>query len=222
MAALWVSACSADDDGDFPFVLPPHTFVFSAASPQWRHVPAGALSNDFTCGPTGRLESCCPPPGLPMFDCRELPISCEANLCALKFRLESRIRIDLPKEVLAFENVRGRVLSEVWLERLDYELAGDLSVVLPDVAVQIAPVRAGEGPTTGVTFARLPRIDQGQTKGGTVAVDKMGRKLFSDRASDFQTPFDLMLSTTLVSRPDTPGGQGRLEITVSGSGRARP
>lgn len=223
ITALCLTACGDSDDSPFRFDLPPQTFTFSARDPQWHHAPAGALHNDFSCGPSGRLDTCCPPPGLPSLDCRQTPLTCESGLCVLKFRIESRARISLPTEVAAFRNLGGRVLSEVLLDRLHYELEGELSVAIPELSVEIAPVRKSEGVAPdAIPFARLPRIGQGETKGGTVIVDKVGGKAFSDRASDYQTPFELVLAAVLVFRPDTPEGQGVLRIKVSGSGWARP
>ncbi len=168
------------------------------------------------------MDCCAPPAPAPAIDCRQYPLSCDAGACALKFTYEHSAAIDLGKEVPALAGAAAKVLSDILLKELDLTVASSFNVALPPVSLFVAPANVTSGANPGArkiaTLRMFPAGYRGQER---VPLDAQAQQAFSDFAKNFQTPFNMIFSTTVTVKGGTPAPQGQLDVTVSGKVEAR-
>ncbi len=228
VAGTLAAGCGLIDLASFRsvnFKLPEKKFSVSTSDPRWKSLPGGFPA--LTCGPGGAVADCCKAPqGAPAVDCTRTPITCESDgqssVCSLKFLFEVPARVDLGKEVPQLRAAQGRVVSEIFLKKIEYTVTSSLSVDLPEIQLFVAPdgVMSKDDPQArrlGTIPAR-PAMFEGTEE---VDIDQEGQQNFSAFARDFLTPFTIIASTTIIVRGGSAAPQGRVDFSISGKVEAR-
>jgi hypothetical protein len=213
-----IAACGSEPSERLALELPHKRYALSSNEPLWKHPPPGVLRNDLTCGATGRVASCCPPPGHPTFDCAALPLACDGGVCALVFELELARTVELAVEVPELGRRRGRVLSVATPPSLRVESSSRLNVALPEARLYLAPGGVRSGRAEGAKLLGvIPRIEAGVEASSPIRLGGEAATALARAISDYQTPFNLIVTFPIVTRPDTPPPVGDAELTVTGS-----
>jgi hypothetical protein len=181
-----------------------------------------AFSQKIDC--TAASDCCMPPPGSPpelAIDCAAHAISCDAGQCATSFPLELPLPVMLAG-VPALMDMAGKVVSEITLQSLEYEVVNDIGVALPALALSVAPSRvtSASGNPEAKRLATLPPTGAGAMVMDTIALEPDAKQAFQSLARDFQTPFNLIASTNISLRSGAPLPHGEVKVIVSGTGAA--
>lgn len=206
------------------FQLPSRSYSVNTQDARWRNPPPGGVPQ-VRCGPGGLVDanSCCTPPApAPAIDCMQYPLSCEMGSCALKFRYEQASLVDLAKDVPALSSIKGSILSDVTVTRLDLTIANSMNVMLPPVTLYVAPANvtsASDGSARQV--AVVPAKPPGYTGMEQIPLDAAAQAAIADFVRDFQTPFNIIAATDVVLSSGTPLPSGKLDVTVSGRVEAK-
>jgi hypothetical protein len=205
------------------FQLPGRRYSVSTDDSGWK-APPGQGIPAVTCGTGGMVMDCCAPPApAPAIDCTRSPLVCDAGICALKFNYEQVQPVDLAKEVPALANSKGQVFSEMLLKSIDLAITENtMNITLPPVAIYLAPstVTSASDPSAK-RIATMSMKSPGFTGNESLPLDDQAQKLFSAFAHDFQTPFNIIISTTIVYRSGAVVPQGKLGFTVGGKVEAK-
>lgn len=206
--------------GDIVFQLPKRSYTMSTDDPRWKQPPPQGVP-DLTCGPGGLVADCCRPPApAGPIDCGVYPLACleGEQVCALKFAYEQVQMIDLG-QVPALKQFQGRVLSEMALTRIEVAVDNQLNLAVPpmDLFIGAAELTSSDG---AHYLATIPTTAPGQHT-HEVELTPEAQQVFSEFARDFQTPFNFIVSATMVVRGNTPTPQGMLKITVGGQVSAK-
>ena len=70
-------------------------------------------------------------------------------------------------------------------------------------------------------LATIPAIAPGFRGMQQIPLDPPAQQAFSNFAKDFQTPFNIIMSTVMTVRGDQKPPQGRLDVNVSGKAKAK-
>lgn len=206
------------------FTLPKQTFNVSTNDPRWKQPPDEGVPN-LTCGSgAGALvmDCCVPPAPAPPLNCQLYPMTCEAGSCVMKFNYEQASPITLADQVPQLRGQKGNIIKEILLKEIELTLNNTFNVPLPPVAIFIAPADVTSASDPGAQrLVNLPAVTMAMQSKQTILVDAQAQQAFSRFAKDFQTPFNLIASTTMVIRPGTPKPQGMLEVIVSGKVEAK-
>lgn len=210
--------CGAPGPEHVSIQLPGKRYVLAADEPLWKQPPPDLLRNDLTCGPSGRVSTCCPPPGEPNFDCTALRLDCDAGICALLFDLELARAVDLASEVPALAQRRGRVVSMASPPTLFVSASNRLNVALPAARLYLAPagVRSSKHPEAQA-LGSIPRLAAGFEGTAPIRLGDQGSAALSRAVTDYQSRFTLIVVFPMVTRPDTPPPVGDAELTVTGT-----
>jgi hypothetical protein len=203
------------------FKLPSLEYLISTTDPRWKSPPM-AFSQKIDC--TAASDCCMPPPGSPpelAIDCAAHAISCDAGQCATSFPLELPLPVMLAG-VPALMDMAGKVVSEITLQSLEYEVVNDIGVALPALALSVAPSRvtSASGNPEAKRLATLPPTGAGAMVMDTIALEPDAKQAFQSLARDFQTPFNLIASTNISLRSGAPLPHGEVKVIVSGTGAA--
>jgi len=203
------------------FKLPSLEYLISTSDPRWKSPPL-AFSQKIDC--TAASDCCMPPPGSPpelAIDCAAHAISCDAGQCATSFPLELPLPVMLAG-VPALMDMAGKVVSEITLQSLEYEVVNDIGVALPALALSVAPSRvtSASGNPEAKRLATLPPTGAGAMVMDTIALEPDAKQAFQSLARDFQTPFNLIASTNISLRSGAPLPHGEVKVIVSGTGAA--
>jgi hypothetical protein len=193
------------------FKLPAQMYSVSTSDSRWRQPPPGGIPA-VPCGAGNPVASCC----TTATDC---PLSCEDQSCALKFKYEDVQKIDLSKDE-QLGAYKGMIFSQVLLKELDLDINNTLNVSTPPVELYVAPANITDS-TKAQRIATIPAQPPGSHMMVTVPLDEASQQVFSNFARDFQTPFNLILSTTILVKSGQPTPQGRIDFTVGGTVEAK-
>jgi hypothetical protein len=223
LACLPLGGCELWEFAQNPtvsFKLPPMAYAISTDDPRWKAPPA-AFSEKITCT---TAADCCmpPPPGAPpelAIDCAAYSLSCDAGVCATSFPIEVPITIDLAKQVPALKGMTGKVVSNMTLQSLEYLANNQIGVALPPVTLSVAPMRvtSAAGNAEAKALATLPAIDAGAMLMNTIFLEPDAKQAFRGFARDFQTPFNVIATTSVALRSGSPPPQGKVNLTVTGT-----
>lgn len=192
------------------FMLPTQSYSVSTSDPHWRSPPTSGLP-PLPCGAGQPIADCCAPP----VDCTRAPLVCEADRCALKFNYEQAKPINLAN-VMELKQIDGKIISQVLLKEIQLDVNNQMNVTTPPVNIFVAPAKvtspsAGGAQKIGVIPMQVPGT-QGRI---TVPLDAAAQQAFSSFARDFQTPFNIIMSTTVVTTGN-PFPAGHIDFTVGG------
>jgi hypothetical protein len=207
------------------FQLPVRKYSVSTEDPQWHSPPDTFVSiPPISCGPTGVVSDCCNPPyPLPKFDCTTVPLACDGGVCSLKFAYEQVQAVDLAKEVPSLSSSKGQIFSEMTLKTIDLTIEENtLNVSLPPVDIYLAPasIMTASNPAAK-KIGTMSSKPAGFTGPDTIVLDDASQKLFSMFANDFQTPFNIIISTNVVYRSGGPVPKGKIAFAVGGKVAAK-
>jgi uncharacterized protein YceK len=209
-----IDALDKAKEGGVNVQLPSQKYTVSTSDQRWRQPPSSGIP-PIPCGAGNPMSTCCTPP----IDCMATPLSCEKEMCALKFDYEEAKTVNLASDG-ELGQYKGMTPSQILLQQLDIDIENGLNVSTPPITVYIAPA----GVTSGSSAQKLAVIpNQGPRSHGMVQVplDEAAQKVFSTFATDFQTPFNLIFSTTVVLRSGEPSPEGMVVYTIGGSVRAK-
>ena len=226
-AVLLASASSGcgliDQLGDLKnikFDLPKQMYSVNTMDPRWKEPPPTGIP-DVQCGPPpgGVIMDCCMPQGQ-MIDCARYPLTCEASKCTLKFPYEQVQTIDLARTVPQLKTA-GQIFSRVTLTELELGITNDLNVSLPAVDLFVGPAAAMSGThAMAKKIASIPSKPAGYRGIETYKIEVEAQNAFSNYARDVQTPFNLIMSTTMVVPSGTQVPKGKVDLVVGGKGEA--
>jgi len=225
--ALAVGGCGLLSELDklksVTFQLPQRSYSVSTSDPQWKTPPAMFPIVSCGDGPNALTKDCCAtPPGVPPLDCSRAPLTCEENACALKFKYEQVQKVDLVMEVPSLASFKGQIFSDVFLKQIDLGIDNSMNVTLPPVYLYLAPASVNTASHPDAKrMATLPMKAPGFKGMESIQLDSEAQRIFSGFARDFQTPFNLIISTTILIRGGTPAPMGKLDLTVSGKVEAK-
>jgi hypothetical protein len=205
------------------FQLPERKYSVSTDDPRWRPPPIDGVPA-ITCGDGGIVMDCCAPPApLPAIDCTRSPLSCQAGTCALSFTYDQVQVIDLAREVPSLANSKGQVFSQVLLKTIDIGIdSNTMNVTLPPVNIYLAPasVMTASNPMAK-KVATVSMKTPGFTGMESIPLDDAAQQLFSGYARDFQTPFNIIISTDVVLKAGSVIPKGQLDFRVGGKVEAK-
>jgi hypothetical protein len=205
------------------FQLPERKYTVSTMDPSWHPPPLDGVP-PVTCGAGGIVMDCCNPPApLAAIDCVRSPLACVEGTCALKFTYDQVQMVDLAREVPALASSKGQVFSQMLLKTIDIAIdANTMNVTLPPVSIYLAPstVRSATDPMAR-RVAMMSMKTPGFTGMESIPLDEASQQLFSMYARDFQTPFNILVSTDIVLGSGTVVPQGQLDFRVGGSVEAK-
>jgi hypothetical protein len=225
--AFTVSGCGLLSELDklkgVTFQLPERSYSVSTSDPQWKMPPA--TFPIVSCGdaPNALTKDCCTaPPGVPPLDCSRGMLSCEENACALKFTYEQVQKVDLVMEVPTLASFKGQIFSDVFLRQVDLTIDNGMNVTLPPVYLYVAPASVTTASHKDAKrIATLPMKAPGFKGMESIPLDSEAQRTFSGFARDFQTPFNIIISTTVLIKGGTPAPMGKLDLVVSGKVEAK-
>jgi|tagenome__1003787_1003787.scaffolds.fasta_scaffold20822138_1 hypothetical protein len=205
------------------FDLPERKYSVSTDDPSWKSPPLDGVPA-VSCGAGGLVMDCCtPPPPLPAIDCARSPLACDAGNCALEFTYDQVQGVNLAKEVPSLASSKGQIFSQVLLKTIDVTIdTNSMNVSLPPVNVYLAPasVTSSTSPMAK-KVATLSMKTPGYTGAETVPLDEAAQQLFSMYARDYQTPFNIIISTQVVLKAGSPIPKGKLDFRVGGRVEAK-
>jgi hypothetical protein len=195
------------------FQLPRRTFLLATDDSQWKSPPHG-FSMGIDCATP---DDCCLSADSQPPSCAQFPLVCASGRCAVEFPLQAVALVDFAHDAPELAQARGQVPAEVTLESLDYTVASDLNVALPEVTLYVAPesvasADSGQAHRLGV----VPLTNTGFQGNGTITLDADARRAFEALARDLQTPFHLIAATTIMIRSGSPAPSGQVELSVTG------
>jgi hypothetical protein len=200
------------------FQLPRQTFSFGVTHPQWQ-APPQAFAEKIDCT---TAENCCMPVEGPPLSCAQYPLGCDHGACTLGFALEVVAPIDLSRDAPELAQVRGQVPAEVTLEAIEYTVASDLNIALPEVALYVAPrdVSSASHPKA-YSLGVIPPTNAGLQTPGVLPLTPEAQQAFGAFARDLRTPFNLIAATKgkLVSGSAMP--TGNVVFTLTGRATAK-
>jgi hypothetical protein len=203
------------------FQLPERSYSVSTSDPQWKMPPA--TFPPVSCGdaPSALTKDCCAAPGVPV-DCARTPLTCEENVCALKFKYEQVQKVDLVMEVPSLASFKGQIFSDVVLKQIDLKIDNNMNVTLPPVYLYVAPANVMTASHQDAKrIATLPMKAPGFKGMESIPLDSEAQRIFSGFARDFQTPYNIIVSTTILIKGGTPAPMGKLDLVVSGKVEAK-
>jgi hypothetical protein len=205
------------------FDLPPRSYSVSTSDPQWKMPPATFPMVSCGDGPSAQTKDCCSAlPGMPPLDCSRAPLTCEESVCALKFPYEQVQKVDLVQEVPALASVKGQIFSDVFLKQIDLTIDNSMNVTLPPVYLYLAPANVTSASHKDARrIATIPMKPPGFKGMESIPLDAEAQRTFSTFAKDFQTPFNIIISTTILIKGGTPAPMGKLDVTVGGKAEAK-
>jgi hypothetical protein len=149
-------------------------------------------------------------------------LSCEDSVCALKFPFEQVQKVDLMKEVPELAQFKGQIFSDVLLKQIDLTIDNGMNVTLPPVYLYVAPATVTSAAHKDAKrLAVLPMTAPGFKGMESLVLDSEAQRVFSGFARDFQSPFNIIISTTVVTKGGSPAPMGKLDVTVGGKVEAR-
>jgi hypothetical protein len=197
----------------FTFMLPARTLTVSTNSPNWRSPPAEGIP-PVPCGAGQPLADCCMAPGV---DCMRSPLVCESAKCALKFTYEQVQPVDLSKDVESLKQYNGMIFSQVLLKQIDLTVDNRLNVSTPQVQLYVGKSNVMTASDPGAQhIATIPVQPPGFKGMIQVPLDAAGQQSFSNLARDFQTPFNIIMSTGILVKSGEPTPMGQVDYTVTG------
>jgi hypothetical protein len=201
----------------FTFTLPRQTYTVSTSNPNWRSPPAGGLPA-FPCGSGQLIADCCAPP----VDCTRSPLVCEAERCALKFTYEQVQAVNLARDVPELGQYNGMIFTQVLLKQLELEVNNQLNITTPPVQLFVAPANVTSPSAAGAhKLATIPMQAPRSQGKVIVPLDAAAQQVFSNFARDFQTPFNIILTTTILVKSGDPVPSGQVDFAVSGQVEAK-
>lgn len=197
------------------FQLPSRMYTVTTEDPRWRSPPPGGVP-PVPCG--GGLGDCCAPP----ISCSQFPLMCDEGKCALKFSYEEVSKVDLAKDAPELAAHKGDIFSTVTLKQIDLQIDNGLNVALPTIELYVAPAsvtsHTGNGAKRIGTIPRQPAAFKGTVQ---LPLDDAGQQAFSNFARDFQTPFNFIMSASVVIKSGEPTPMGKIVVVVSGAVEAK-
>jgi hypothetical protein len=221
-AAALGAGCGLIDLDSFnrlTFQMPTRSFSISTQDPRWKAAPQAFATVPVSCA---TAQDCCAPLGGAV-SCSQFPLKCDAGVCAMEFVVEIPKTINLAQEVPELTKLRGSVLSEILLETLEYTASSTLNVILPAVDVYIAPANVNSvvGNPAARKIATIPMTASGAQVSETINISGEGQQAFSAFAKDFQTPFNIIATTTVLVRSGSPPPSGGVSVNVTGKVTAK-
>ena len=206
------------------FQLPEQKFVIR--NQEWKQPPP-TFNTPILCS---QAEDCCKipgaQPGTPApFDCSAYSLVCDAGTCAMSFLLEMSKTVNLAQEAPTLAMMKGKVVSDIVLQSLQYSVNNKLTVALPPMSVYLAPARVTSVMTSNGEAKHLttvPMVPASVMWMDVAPLNDAGQKAFSGFARDFQTPFNFIANATVLMRSGTPPPpQSEIEVSFTGSVTAR-
>jgi hypothetical protein len=205
------------------FQLPIRKYSVSTDDPQW-HAPPDTGIPAISCGAGGIVADCCNPPApFPTIPCAQYPLACDGGVCSLKFAYEQVQAVDLAKDVPSLSSSKGQIFSSMTLTTIDIVVdENTMNVTLPPVDIYLAPASAMTASNSGAKkIGSMSSKPAGFTGPDTIKLDDAAQKLFSMFANDFQTPFNIIISTNVVYRSGGPVPKGKISFSVGGKVAAK-
>jgi hypothetical protein len=217
--AVLIGGCGLMDALDklkgLTFMLPTQTFTVSTDDANWHGPPAGGIPA-LPCGPGQPIADCCmAPPGAPAIDCTRTPLSCEAEHCALRFKYEKANEVNLNRDVPSLKANSGMIFSDVLLKQIDLDVKNDLNVTTPPIDLYVAPANVTSS-SGAQKFATIPMQAPGYAGHVVIPLDDNAQRIFSNFARATQTPFNIIMSTSILVKSGEPVPMGSVEFKVSG------
>jgi hypothetical protein len=206
-------------DFDLPLLTP--TFAVPSANQRWPPMPPGGIPDLVCAGPEALTTNCCSPPApAQAIDCQIYPLSCDSsdNTCAMVFDFEQSADVDLTKvrEVAA---VAGRIFSSVSLVSLTTVVTDKNELpVLRTASLFVAPEDATSSTTPGAAY--LAPVDLLAPGAQVVVPDALAQAAFSGYATNYETPFSILLSAHMVLKHNS-ATTGAVGFTVAARSEAR-
>jgi len=222
VAAGSASGCSLFDQvggGELSFDLPDARFKIDTGNSRWWPNPPRGVPQVICRGPAALVADCCQPSAVidPPVDCQEYPLSCDDNsMCALAFDYDDVAEIDLGTGVLALHDQRRWVFAQATVDQIKIAVSRTDTKAAPlplfAVSLYVAPYGVVSARTSGAMFlADIPwKMDT-----SLVDLDPSARLALSTFLTDFNTPFNLILSSRVVVESG-PAPTGTMTIDVYG------
>jgi hypothetical protein len=213
-AVVLLAGCGLIDALDkakgFTFMLPQQHLTVSTTSANWRSPPPGGLP-PVPCGAGQPLADCCMAPGV---NCTQSPLVCEAEKCALKFTYEQVQPVNLSKELGQYN---GMIISQVLLKEIELDIDNQLNVSTPPVDLFVGKSNVTTASDPGAQrLATIPSRAAGFKGKVVVPLDAAAQQAFSNLARDFQSPFNLIMSTGVLVKSGEPAPMGKVDYLVTG------
>jgi hypothetical protein len=195
----------------------PKSLSFTVRSNQQPLPPTG-IPNVVCAGPEALIADCCSPPApAPSVDCQIYPLGCDPvdNFCAMIFDVEQSVDVRL-MDVQEIAAVQGRIFSSVSLISLTTEISDAYELPIRSASLFVAPVDASGTASPGALFLASVSLKPGENP---IVLDAAGQQAFSSFATDYETPFSIVLSAQLVIKGDT-FPSGSVGVTVTGQAEA--
>ena len=213
--------CSLFDQvggGALSFDLTPAPFGISTTDSRWWQPPPTGVPQVVCRGPAALVADCCQLSPIidPVVDCQEYPLSCDDHdRCALAFDYDDTNEIDL-RNVPALQDERHWVLAQATIDPLEIRVskadAGIDPLPLRAVGLYVAPRGVVSAHAAGAMFlASIPW----QSDDSQVTLAAEAQVALSTYLTDFNTPFDLILSGQVVEESG-PVPTGELTIKLKG------
>lgn len=210
----------SSDVATIAFDLPSRSYAFDTKT--W-NLPAGTFPR-IPCGPGQLVADCCNPPApLPAPSCGLTPLTCESQVCTLRFPVTAAQSMDLKQDVPLLANVQSQFLVDVFVSRISYGVVSSLNVDLPPVDLFVAPdgVTSPSDPAAQ-KFGTVPATPAMTSEGGDVELAPDVEQIFAPFAHDPAVPFNFIAAATVVVPSGTAIPNGAVTITVTGQLTAKP
>lgn len=168
-----------------------------------------------------------PCPGLAAMACRadQCTAACNAasHTCDLTLYVSLYQGIDLINEKPELQSIENQPIIDVTVESINYEVtANTLNVATPAMGVWAAPSTVMvPGDTGSKRIGTVPAVAAGATLPETPMVfDPNGKDNLKSFMGSYQTPFNIVVGSTLLLHQGDPVPQGAATVTVSISAHA--
>ena len=148
---------------------------------------------------------------------------CSEQTCEVKVSVALWNTINLAQEQTQLAQLEGQPLQTVTIEQVSFIVSENtLNVTSPSLTLSVAPagvmsIGGREAEVVGV----IPPLDPGQTVGEQeIELTASGQNVLSERMREYQTPFNLVVGSTVELRAGEQVPSGRLVADLKVSARA--
>ncbi len=142
---------------------------------------------------------------------------CAGETCEIKVLVELWNTFHLGQERPELQEIAGQPLVSVTIDRVAFAInRNSLSVASPPLTVSVAPQGAISPDADGVeVIGTIPSIEAGQTVlDGALELTRNGEVVLADHMRNYETPFNLIVSSSMALHADEDVPSGRLVAVV--------
>jgi hypothetical protein len=188
--------------------------MFTMDTDQWQLSSSGAVFPSLSCD---QDPDACEAPVQSLCGGDQCTAQCVAGSCQMTVKVTLWRLVDLYQENPELKTINEQPLVDVEIERVHYQVTENtLNIDTPALTLYMAPASIMDpADPTAREVGVIPPIEAGSPRGKTdVMISAPQEQALQTFMSDYQTPFNLIISTDLVVTAGDPIPMGRITADV--------